>query len=137
VIASDCLLYPLVAQVNSRVEPIYSDMVSGGLFANLFNRINIRRYDRALDDGLRQAALSDGIISNRDARVDRTLDRIFRRIDLNHCLPAGLLPHVYFTTLPRDIAIRVLRGRENPLDAIGQSLNDLWNRGINFETGRR
>ncbi len=135
--SDECLLYPLVAQVNSRVEPIYSDMVSGGLFANLFNRLNIRRYDTALDDGLRSAALEDDMISRREARVDSTLDRIYRRIDLNHRLPAGSLPHVYFTTLPRDIMIRVLRGRENPLDAIGQSLNDLWNRGINFESGRR
>ena len=133
----ECLLYPLVAEVNNRIAPIYSDMVSGGLFARLLNRRNVRTYDTALDDGLRQAALADGVITEREARVDERLDRIFRRIDLNHRLPAGLLPHVYFTTLPRDIMIRVLRGRENPLDAIGQSLNDLWNRGINFETGRR
>ena len=135
--SDECLLYPLVAQVNSRIEPIYSDMVSGGLFARLLNKRDTRRYDRALDDGLRSAAVADDMITRREARVDEKLDGIFRGIDLRNVRPAGSIPRVYFTTLPRDIMIRILRGRENPLDAIGQSLNDLWNRGINFESGRR
>lgn len=133
----DCLLYDLVVQVNSRVEPIYSQMVSKGLFPNLLNRRDIINYDRALDDGLRQAALADGLITQREAKADERLDNMFRRKDARHIIPLAYWLPTYVTTVPRDVLIRVLRGRENPLNALGQSLNDIWTNGINFETGRR
>ena len=132
-----CLLYDLVVQVNSRVEPIYSQMVSKGLFPNLLNRRDIINYDRALDDGLRQAALADGLITQREANADERLDNMFRRKDARHIIPLAYWLPTYVTTVPRDVLIRVLRGRENPLNALGQSLNDIWTNGINFETGRR
>ena len=132
-----CLLYDLVVQVNSRVEPIYSQMVSKGLFPNLLNRRDIINYDRALDDGLRQAALADGLITQREAKADERLDNMFRRKDARHIIPLAYWLPTYVTTVPRDVLIRVLRGRENPLNALGQSLNDIWTNGINFETGRR
>jgi hypothetical protein len=132
----DCKLYDLVSQVNDRVEPIYSDMVSTGLFANLLHRRDIINYDKALDNGLRQAALADGRITDRQATVDEKLDKLYRNKDARHRIPLGSWLPTWVTTYPRDIMIRVLRGRENPVDAIGNALNDPWTNGINFPTGR-
>lgn len=148
--SEECNLVDLVAQVNSRIAPIYRDNIPSGLFA-AFTQFDDRRewtYDKAMDNGLRQAAVDSGQMTNRQASVDRMIDAMIRNVDIHgypfptKALIERLQP-LDFPLFPRwvgkyieapilDTLIRVLKGKENPVDAIGNSLNDIWTRGVDF-----